>query len=358
LKLLNTRELSSIKQFIISTAIILSIALIAFVFNELIGYKVVALILLMALSLIAMLFEIKPVLFSAILSSLIWNFFFIPPIFTFHITSTEDGLMFLLYFIIAFVNTVLSFKIRKEEKKARQKEKEVEQIQFYNTLLNSLSHELRTPISTIIGSTDILKEYEEKITVENKHLLLQEIQIAGLKLNHHVENLLNMSRLESGLLVPKFEWCDINEEMFRFIKNNFQNNSRIEFQANDNLPICKTDIGFLEQIVINIIKNALQYTPEEKPIQIQLGIDHQILHISFQDYGNGIPEEHLPYIFDKFFRVPQTITGGTGLGLSIVKGFTDALNGTIEVKNIQPNGLKFDIFVPVETTYINNLKNE
>lgn len=329
-----------------------------FFLKEVFNYKIVALILLMLVSIHAMFFKIKPTILSAILSALTWNFLFIPPIFTFHISNPEDLLLFIMYFAVALINAVLQFKLKKIEKKAREKEEKEKTFHLYNTLLNSLSHELRTPISTIIGSTDILKEYEEKISVENKHLLIQEIQIAGLKLNHHVENLLNMSRLESGLLVPKYEWCDINEEMFRYIKNNFQNNSRIQFQANDLLPICKIDIGFLEQIVINIIKNALLYTPEDKPIQIQLSIENQIFKLSFQDYGDGIPDAYLPLIFDKFFRVPQTITGGTGLGLSIVKGFTVALNGSIEVKNTQPNGLKIDIFVPVETTYINNLKNE
>lgn len=305
-----------------------------------------------------MFFDIKPTILSAVISALSWNFLFIPPVFTFHISNPEDFLMFIMYFAVALINAVLLFKVKKFEEKAREKEEKEKTLQLYNTLLNSLSHELRTPISTIIGSTDILNEYHDKISLENKNLLLQEIQIAGIKLNHHVENLLNMSRLESELLIPKLEWCDLNEELFRIIKNNFQNNPRIEFHINDSLPICKIDIGFLEQIVINIIKNALIYTPENKKIHIDINQTNNILQLSFQDFGNGIPEEHLPNIFDKFFRVPQTITGGTGLGLSIVKGFVDALNGKIEVKNTTPNGLKFDIFVPVETTFINNLKNE
>lgn len=346
------------KQYIWVLSSIIIAVLGCFILKDVFNYKIVALILLMLVSIHAMFFSIKPTILSAILSALTWNFLFIPPIFTFHISNPEDLLLFIMYFAVALINAVLQFKLKKIEKKAREKEEKEKTFHLYNTLLNSLSHELRTPISTIIGSTDILKEYEEKISVENKHLLIQEIQIAGLKLNHHVENLLNMSRLESGLLVPKYEWCDINEELFRYIKNNFQNNSRIQFQANDLFPICKIDIGFLEQIVINIIKNALLYTPDDKPIQIQLSIENQILKLSFQDYGDGIPDAYLPLIFDKFFRVPQTITGGTGLGLSIVKGFTVALNGSIEVKNTQPNGLKIDIFVPVETTYINNLKNE
>ncbi len=346
------------KQYIWVLSSIIIAVLGCFILKDVFNYKIVALILLMLVSIHAMFFSIKPTILSAILSALTWNFLFIPPIFTFHISNPEDLLLFVMYFAVALINAVLQFKLKKIEEKAREKEEKEKTFILYNTLLNSLSHELRTPISTIIGSTDILKDYQDKISVENKSILLNEIQIAGLKLNYHVENLLNMSRLESGLLIPKYEWCDINEEFYRYIKNNFQNNTRIQLKTNDNLPICKIDIVFLEQIVINIIKNALLYTPEEKPIQIEIEIENQILNVRFQDFGKGIPQEHLPYIFDKFFRVPQTITGGTGLGLSIVKGFTDALNGSIEVKNTQPIGLKFDIFVPVETTYINNLKNE
>ena len=83
-----------------------------------------------------------------------------------------------------------------------------------------------------------------------------------------------------------------------------------------------------------------------------------LLNITIEDNGQGISEKHIHQIFDKFYRVPQTITGGTGLGLSIVKGFLEAHNGTIEVKNNIPTGLKFDIFIPVEITYVNQLKNE
>lgn len=144
---------------------VLVVAAISFAFSDLLGYSVVALLLLMTVSIIAMLFEIAPVLVAALLSSLVWNFFFIPPIYTFHINSTEDGLLFLLYFLVALVNTVLSFKIRKEEKKAREKEQKLQQIEVYNTLLNSLSHELRTPISTIIGAVDTLQESQHKLNL-------------------------------------------------------------------------------------------------------------------------------------------------------------------------------------------------
>lgn len=355
---LNINNKNSIKQSLIAFFIVLIVAGSCYVFVDFLGYKVVAFILLMTVSVLAMLFEIVPVLIAATLSALIWNFFFINPIFTFHISNSEDTLMFLMYFLVAFVNTVLTVKIKKIEKKAREKEEKEKTLKLYNTLLNSLSHELRTPISAIIGSVDILQESDAKLTSENRKSLLNEIEIAGLKLNDQVENLLNMSRLESGILKLKIDWCDLNEQIRLVIQNHFLSNPRIIFHSQENFPICKLDIGILEQILINLIRNALFYTEENRTVSIFLKLIDTTLVLTIEDNGKGIPEEHINQIFDKFYRVPHTITGGTGLGLSIVKGFVEAHNGTIEVKNNIPNGLKFDIFVPVEITYVNQLKNE
>ena len=108
-------------QHLISVASVVFVAAVCFTFYQLVGYKVVALILLMTVTVLAMLFDIWPVLVAAVLSALVWNFFFIPPVFTFHIDTTEDSLMFLMYFLIALVNAVLTFKIREVEKKARDK---------------------------------------------------------------------------------------------------------------------------------------------------------------------------------------------------------------------------------------------
>jgi len=358
LALLRTRNLSKKNQYLISIILIVLTAILSFFSVDFIGYRAIALILLLVVSFNAILFDIFPVMLSALLSALIWNFFFISPIYTFHISNSEDMLMFLMYFLVAFVNTVLTFKIKKIEKNAREKEEKEKTLKLYNTLLNSLSHELRTPISAIIGSVDILQESDAKLTSDNRKSLLNEIEIAGLKLNDQVENLLNMSRLESGILKLKMDWCDLNEQIRLVIQNHFLSNPRIIFKDEENFPICKLDIGIFEQILINLIRNALFYTAENCTVTISMKLNETILVVTVEDNGLGIPEEHINQIFDKFYRVPQTITGGTGLGLSIVKGFVEAHNGTIEVKNNIPNGLKFDVFVPVEITYVNQLKNE
>ena len=187
---------------------------ICFTLSSYLDYKVVAFILLFSVSIIAMFFDILPVLLAAVLSALIWDVFFIPPRFTLQVGSTEDSILLLMYFVIALLNGVLTYKIRQFEKIALQKEEKANMIKLYNTLFNSLSHELRTPIATIIGATDNLQFNNAKLTTENKNELLMEISKASFRLNEQVENLLNMSRLESGFIKPKKDWVDITELVY------------------------------------------------------------------------------------------------------------------------------------------------
>ena len=162
-------------QCLISITLVISVSLICFFLSNHIDYRITALILLMTVSVTAMLFDIIPVLITAFLSGLILNYFFIQPLFTLHITNTEDILLFFMYVIIALVNAVLTYKIREVENKARDKEEKEKTIQLYDTLLNSLSHELRTPIATIIGAIDTLKENKNKLSENNQTVLLEEI---------------------------------------------------------------------------------------------------------------------------------------------------------------------------------------
>lgn len=328
--------------------------------SAILHYRIVALILLLVVSISAMLFDIFPVLLTAILSAFSWNFFFIPPTFTFHISSPEDTFLFLMYFVVALINAVLTYKIRQIEKKARDKEEKEKSIKLYNTLLNSLSHELRTPISAIIGATDTLEMNKSKLSPPEISELIESISTASLRLNRQVENLLSMSRLEAGILKPKLDWCDMNELIFSIIKNVEPDSvhHRIEFKSKENFPLCKTDRGFLEQMVSNLLYNAINHTPPNSLVTIE--IDHQkgILTLTIADNGLGFPEAEMDLVFDKFYRLSHSKTGGIGLGLSIVKGFTESLNGKIKLENKRNGGAKFTIELPVETTLISDIEHE
>src|SRR6185436_18127165 len=190
------------RQYLYSLIIVLLISLLCFGLSEFIGYRVVAFILLITVSLLVVTFDILPVLLSAALSAFIWDFFFIPPRFTIHVDTVEDSILLIMYFVIALISAVLTYKIIQIEKLARLKEERANSVKLYNTILNSLSHELRTPIATIIGATDNLQS-NHNLSREDEQQLIEEISKASLRLNQQVENLLNISRLESGHIKPK-----------------------------------------------------------------------------------------------------------------------------------------------------------
>lgn len=345
-----TRKYSLNRQFIISLVLIVLTASLCFLAVDWIGYRAVALILLVVVSVNAILFDIFPVLTSALLSAVIWNYFFIPPIFTWNIDTPEDGLLFLMYFVIASINGVLTFKIREYERKANAEADKAKTIQLYNTLLNSLSHELRTPLSAIIGAVDILQEQSKKLNADKRGQLYTEIAQASFRLNRQLENLLNMSRFEAGIIKPKNDWTDLNESVYWIIRNIGveAHKHNIEFTPNDNMPLCKLDRGMLEQILQNLLHNAIQYTPEQSKISVQVAADMDCCWIEVSDSGPGFPEKEMDLVFDKFYRIDHSVSGGTGLGLSIVKGFTEAMYGRVYLVNLATGGAKFRIEIPCE----------
>lgn len=338
------------QQYLLSILLVCLVSAICFLFSAYIGPQVVAFILLLALSLIAMFFDIFPVLVAALLSALIWDFFFLLPRYNFRVGNTEDKILLSMYFVIALVNASLTFKIRQMEKLARRKEEKATTVRLYNTLLNSLSHEFRTPIATIIGATDNLLEEPSRLSLDDSKKLLSEISIASLRLNRQVENLLNMSRLESGFLQPKKDWCDVNELVCTILHRLQEQliNHRIETDIKESLPLVRLDYGFIEQVLSNLIYNAALYTPERSLICIRADCPGESLVIVVEDSGPGFPESEIGKVFDKFYRPAHSRIGGAGLGLSIAKGFVEAHNGTIDLKNRPSGGARFAIRIPVE----------
>jgi two-component system sensor histidine kinase KdpD len=341
------------KQYLYSIAGVVIVSAICFGLSGFIGYRTVAFILLLTVSLMAILFDILPVLLSAVLSAFIWDFFFIPPRFTIHVDTTEDTILLVMYFVIALINGVLTYKLRQAEKVSRLKEERANSVKLYNTVLNSLSHELRTPIAAIIGAADNL-QLNKNLSQENKDQLINEISKASLRLNQQVENLLNISRLESGHIKPKNDWCDIVELVYEVVKRVEENNSgrKINIHLKQDIPFCSLDKGMMEQVLYNLLNNAAVHTEPECRIDIAAGFHADLLEIIIEDSGKGFSNTDRKDVFNKFSREKSRENTGSGLGLSIVKGFTEALGGNIELENGNSRGAKFTMVVPVKTSYL------
>lgn len=348
------------RQYSISVIAVIAVVLLGLLLHNLLGYRVVAFMLLVTVSILAMFLDIVPVLLAAFLSAVFWNFLFIPPRFTLTVGTTEDRILLLMYFIIASINAVLTFKIRQVEKEIKAKDEKAKSVKFYNTLLNSLSHELRTPITTIIGSVDNLQSNSDKLSEKDKTELLSEISVASIRLNQQVENLLNMSRLESGFFKIKKDWCDIHDLVYKTLQRLEPNLQRynVKVYISEHLPLFKLDFGLIEQVLYNLLINITQHTPEQTQITIQAEHSGNSLILTIADNGKGFPENEITNVFEKFYRLNSARPGGTGLGLSIVKGLVEAHQGTVILKNLPVCGSLFKIEIPTEFSPINKVKDE
>ncbi len=226
-------------------------------------------------------------------------------------------------------------------------------LKLYDTLFNSISHEFRTPIATILGSTDNLLTLNAKFSEKDKNNLYQEINTAADRLNRLVGNLLNVSRLESGSIRPKLDWNDLSELIHTAI-NQLETELKsheIKVTMPPNLPFLKLDFGLLEQAIYNILYNCSIYTPEKTLIHVSADYLDEKCVIQIQDSGKGFPKGDLSQVFSKFYRSKNTQTGGLGLGLSITKGFIEAHNGSIKVENTAGSGALFTIEIPTKANW-------
>ena len=485
-------------NYLFSFLTITVLTIIFYLIQANIGYQTVSLLFLLAITLLP-LFNIGrgPILFSALLSAFCWDYYFIPPKFTFSIEKVDDVLMLIMYFIVAIISGLFTSKIKKQQVFLKQKEErtsslynltkslsssgsiddiadisvkqlgktfdsevaiifqestgklrarqhllstltvddsewhiaqwsflnnqtagrftntltlssatfypmksrsgvlgvigikandekalsfeqenllmtfitqitnavEREQLnaaaknsflakeseKLYKTLFNSISHELKTPITTIISATSTLND---KNIFENKPVLnklIEEINIAADRLHRLVENLLNMARLETGNLKPKLDWHSVNDLMNSVssrIKGEIGNHKLI-FKVDDEIALFKFDFGLMEQALVNVMHNCIEYTGESSEITTEVKQIGNNCAITISDNGKGFPAEALDKIFDKFYRIPGTKVGGTGLGLSISKGFIESHGGTIRANNLKTGGAVFNISIPM-----------
>jgi two-component system, OmpR family, sensor histidine kinase KdpD len=222
---------------------------------------------------------------------------------------------------------------------------------LFSTLLNSISHELRTPIATITGAASSLLVPETGADPETRTQLAHDIRDSGNRLNRLVANMLDMSRLESGRLQLKMEWCDVGDVIGVAVKQmEYCLAGRpVTIEVPPDLPLVRLDFILIEQAIVNLLDNACAYTPAGTPIEIVVARKSNAVTIAVTDHGHGVALQDINHVFDKFFRAPGTETGGTGLGLSITRGLVEAHGGQLKVENVRGAGARFTIRLPAET---------
>jgi two-component system sensor histidine kinase KdpD len=221
-------------------------------------------------------------------------------------------------------------------------------------LLSSISHDLRTPLSSIIGSVTSLLDYGGGLNDRGRRDLLQTIQEEAQRLNRFVANLLDMTKLKSGALELKREWTDLGDVIGSAIaRARPQLKDRpIEVSVERAMPLLRLDHILFEQVLFNLLDNAAKYGPPTKPVRVSARRNGESVIISVVDHGPGIPTADLERVFDKFHRVRagDRVVAGTGLGLSICRGIVEAHGGTIRARSPVTEGLgtEVEVRLPIE----------
>jgi two-component system, OmpR family, sensor histidine kinase KdpD len=212
-----------------------------------------------------------------------------------------------------------------------------------NTLLASISHDFRTPLSSILGSATSLIDYGDKLDpAANKDLLLQ-IKQETEGLDEMVRNLLAITRIDAGVLELRRDWVDLREIVSRVVNAAQRRGARQSFEIAlpADLPLVRADATLAEQAIGNVIGNAIAHTPGETRVLVDALIDAKTVALRVTDDGPGIPAEALPHVFDKFIKGEPTGSDGgqgTGLGLAIAKGIMEAHGGSIAAESPHSDG--------------------
>jgi two-component system, OmpR family, sensor histidine kinase KdpD len=204
-------------------------------------------------------------------------------------------------------------------------------------LLTSISHDLRTPLASILGTVSSLRRFGDKYDATDREELLATLEGEAERLNRFVANLLDMTRLESGAIQLKVDLVDAAEIIGAALERagTVLAKHRVEVSIEPDLPMLRLDPFLFDQVLFNLLDNAAKYAMEGSRIDIKARRDGDVLAVEIIDEGPGIPPGDLERVFDKFYRVhaQDRRRAGTGLGLAICRGFVEAQGGRIDARN-------------------------
>jgi two-component system, OmpR family, sensor histidine kinase KdpD len=213
----------------------------------------------------------------------------------------------------------------------------IESERLRSALLTSISHDLKTPLASVLGAASTMRDLSGALSDTEKRDLLATVIDESERLNRFIANLLDMTKLESGAIVPNTALHDVGEIVGSALRraSKILNSHKIELVLAADLPMLQLDAVLFEQVLFNLLDNAAKYSPTNTTIAIrsQRDKDHVVLQVT--DEGDGIPPNELESVFDKFYRVQKGdhVRPGTGLGLAISRGFVEAMRGTISAAN-------------------------
>jgi K+-sensing histidine kinase KdpD len=344
-------------------------------FHAHINSTAIALALILVVLIVATVFGSRPALLASLLGVLSFNFFFLPPLYTFNIADSQNWIAFGAFSVTALIAGQLSSYARRRAEEAEASQKEIERLyielqtafeqasqtealrrseQLKSSLLDAVTHDLRTPLTSIKASaTTLLEDLRGRmgkqsssefnslqLDDEGREEFLEIIDEESDRLNKFIGGMVSLAKVEAGALHLQKSWSAVAEIIDNAVdraKNRLDSN-RISIEIERELPVVSTDANSITEVVYTLLDNAAKYSPPASKIRISARrAGDEAIEIAVEDCGRGIEKEMREKVFDKFFRAAaeaiHNTSSGLGLGLAIARGIVDSQGGKIWIED-------------------------
>ena len=340
----------------------------------------VALALLLVVVFVAVEFGSRPAIIASVLAVICFNFFFLPPVGTLIIASADNWIALAVFLITAVTVGQLSARAKRRAREAERSRREAERLylqlqdsfeqasrakaleqseRLKSALLDAVTHDLRTPLTSIKASVTTLLNQQHDAThslnEESRNEMLEVIDEECDRLNRFIEELMELARIEAGEMQLQKHWGSVEEIVNAAVERAapLTRNHRMEVSISQKLPAVKVDERAVAEVIYNLLENAAKFAPPNTIIKVEAreGEDETVT-ISVSDQGTGVPEEFRERVFEKFFRATQdgdsatSKLAGTGMGLAIARGIVEAHEGHIWIADHYGPGTNVVITLP------------
>lgn len=325
-------------------AVLTALIMAAMVFVEI---DAVTIIYLIPVLIAALWWGVIPAVFAAIAGIAATAFFFYPPIYDFRVHNPNHIIDVVMFIIVAAVTGNLSVIARRARMRAQAE-------RLRDALIGSVSHELRTPLASIHGSASILGNLPAVSQDERVSSLVRMLQSETERLNSHIQNLLDATRISSEGLKPHFEWIDPEDVVSGALslRHGLLAGRQIVRDIADDLPLVYIDAPLIQSALCQLIENAVKYSPPGTPISIRASQADGSVRIEVADQGQGVEPGDRERIFERFYRSPRNPNAilGSGLGLWIARELVTVCGGRVEALSAGSHkGTTLRIDLPIET---------
>ncbi len=307
---------------------------------------------------------------AAVLAFLAANYFFITPRFTFTIADPQDILALIIFLALASGTSGMLDRLREETAEVRRQSRAAAKLYAQNqalleeatqaevlrrtdalrvALLSTVAHDLRGPLAAIHAATTSLLSRRFTWSPADQQALLETVVGQVTHINALIGNLLDAGRIEAGQLRPHKELCAMGDLIGRVLERLTDRlaDHPVTTAISADLPRVPFDAVELDEVLTNLLENAVKHTPVGTPIRVSALRDGPVIRVNIADRGPGIAAEHIPHLFDRYYRVPATHAVGFGLGLAIAKSIVEAHGGTITVACPLTGGTVFTFTLPI-----------